>query len=107
MAKYTKDIWNREKDGNHREQRSFIRYAIVATVLFLLFLFLKKDSIITWVQAGFTLRQQRRQIENYERENAELDKKIRMMKENKDTLERYAREQFYFAEPGDDVYIIE
>ena len=107
MAKYTKDIWNREKDGNHREQRSFIRYAIVATVLFLLFLFVKKDSIITWVQAGFTLRQQRRQIENYEKENAELDKKIRMMKENRDTLERYAREQFYFAEPGDDVYIIE
>lgn len=107
MAKITKDIWNREKDGNHREQRSFIRYAIVATVLFLLFLFLKKDSIITWVQAGFTLRQQRRQIENYERENAELDKKIQMMKENRDTLERYAREQFYFAEPGDDVYIIE
>ena len=107
MAKYTKDIWNREKDGNHREQRSFIRYAIVATVLFLLFLLVKKDSIITWVQAGFTLQQQRRQIENYETENAELDKKIRMMKENRDTLERYAREQFYFAEPGDDVYIIE
>ena len=43
MAKYTKDIWNRDKDGNKKEQRSFIRYAIVATALFLLFLFLKKD----------------------------------------------------------------
>ena len=107
MAKYTKDIWNRDKDGYKREQRSFIRYAIVATVLFLLFLFLKKDSIITWVQAGFTLDRQRRQIELLEKENAELDKKIRMMKDNRDTLERYAREQFYFAEPGDDVYIIE
>ena len=30
-----------------------------------------------------------------------------MMKENRDTLERYAREEFFFAEPGDDVYIIE
>ena len=107
MATYTKDIWNRDKDGSKREQRSFIRYAIVATVLFLLFLFLKKDSIITWVQAGFTLDRQRRQIELLEKENAELDKKIRMMKDNRDTLERYAREQFYFAEPGDDVYIIE
>ncbi|MCR4824692.1 MAG: septum formation initiator family protein [Bacteroidales bacterium] len=107
MAKYTKDLWNRDKDGSHKEQRSFIRYAIVATVFFLLFLLLKKDSIITWVQAGFTLRQQDRQIERYERENAALDEKIRMMKDNRDTLERYAREQFYFAEPGDDVYIIE
>lgn len=30
-----------------------------------------------------------------------------MMKDNRDTLERYAREKFYFAEPGDDVYVIE
>ena len=36
-----------------------------------------------------------------------MDRKIRMMKGDRDTLERFAREQFYFAEPGDDVYIIE
>ena len=37
---------------------------------------------------------------------ADMDRKIRMMRGNRDTLERFAREQFYFAEPGDDVYII-
>ena len=107
MARYTKDIWDPEKDGNKKEQRSFLRYAIVATALFLLFLFLKKDSIITWVQAGFTLRRQERQIEQLRQENAEMDRKIRMMKGDRDTLERFAREHFYFAEPGDDVYITE
>ena len=107
MAKYSKDLWNRDKDGSRREQRSFLRYALVATAVFLVFMLVKKDGIITWVQAGFTLRRQRRQIELYQKENAELDKKTRMMKDNRDTLERYAREQFYFAEPGDDVYIIE
>ena len=80
MAKYTKDIWDPDKDGNRKEQRSFLRYAIIATALFLLFLFLKKDSIITWVQAGFTLRRQERQIEQLQQENAEMDRKIRMMK---------------------------
>ena len=107
MAKYTKDIWNRDKDGNKKEQRSFIRYAIVATALFLLFLFLKKDSIVSWVQAGITLRRQERQIEQFRQENEDLDRQIRMMTGDRDTLERFAREQFYFAEPGDDVYIIE
>ena len=48
-----------------------------------------------------------RQIEQLQQENAEMDRKIRMMKGDRDTLERFAREQFYFAEPGDDVYIIE
>ncbi len=107
MAKYTKDIWDRSKDGSKKEQRSFLRYAIVATVLFLLFMLLKKDSLVSWVQAGVTLRRQRRQIELYQRENEELDRRIRMMTGNRDTLERYAREHFFFAEPGDDVYVIE
>ena len=107
MAGKFKDIWNRDKDGSKKEQRSFLRYAIVATVLFLLFMLLKKDSLVSWVQAGVTLRRQRRQIELYQRENEELDRRIRMMTGNRDTLERYAREHFFFAEPGDDVYIIE
>ncbi len=107
MVRYTKDIWDPDKDGNKKEQRSFLRYAIIATALFILFLFLKKDSIITWVQAGFTLRRQERQIEQLQQENAEMDRKIQMMKGDRDTLERFAREHFYFAEPGDDVYIIE
>ena len=107
MAKFTKDIWNRDKDGNKKEQRSFLRYAIVATVLFAVFLFLKKDNVVNWVQAGFTLRRQRNQIEQLERENEELDRRIKTMSENRDTLERYAREEFFFAEPGDDVYIFE
>lgn len=107
MAKYTKDIWNRDKDGSRKEQRSFLRYAIVATGVFALFLLIKKDNVVNWVQAGFTLRRQHRQIELLQQENADLDRKIRMMKGNRDTLERYAREQFFFAEPGDDVYIIE
>ena len=107
MAKYTKDLWNRDKDGNRKEQRSFLRYAIIATVVFLLFMFLKKDNLINWVQAGLSLRRQERQIEQYQQENEELDRRIRVMTGDRDSLERYAREQFYFAEPGDDVYITE
>ena len=107
MAKYTKDLWNRDKDGNRKEQRSFLRYAIIATVVFLLFMFLKKDNLINWVQAGLSLRRQERQIEQYQRENEELERRIRVMTGYRDSLERYAREQFYFAEPGDDVYITE
>ncbi len=99
------NIWNREKDGNRREQRSFLRYAIVATALMVLFLFVKKDNIVRWAQAGFTLRRQERQIELYRQQNEELDKTISMMSSNRDTLEKFARETFHFAEPGEDVYI--
>ena len=30
-----------------------------------------------------------------------------MMKHDKDTLEKFAREQYNFAVPGEDVYIVE
>ena len=94
------------KSSNHG-QRSFIRYAIVATIVFAVFLLVKKDSVIRWVQAGFTLRRQEQQMEMYRKQNAELDKTIDMMSTDRDTLEKYARETFGFAEPGDDVYITE
>lgn len=86
---------------------SFFRYAIFITALFLLFLFLKKDSIITWVQARMSLRSQERRIEWYKEDNDRLDRRIESMSQNKDTLEQFAREEFYFSEEGDDVYIVE
>lgn len=86
-------------------RRSFLRYAIVATVLFVAFLFLKSDNIIRWIQAGFTLKNQERQIEMLRQKNEELDRKIELMSTDKDSLEIFSREEFFFAAPGDDVYI--
>ena len=86
---------------------SFLRYAIVLTALFVLFLILKKDSIITWVQTRANLRSQEKQIEWYKKDNDRLDKKIKTLTQDRDTLEQYAREQFYFSQEGDDVYVVE
>ena len=91
--KLTEDLWDRSKDGSNREPRSFFRFAIILTAVFVIFLFLKKDNVIRWIQAGFTLRSQRRQIE--------------LLSTNRDSLETYARERFYFSKEGEDVYIIE
>ena len=107
MAKKKDNIWDRSKDGSRQEQRSFLRYAIIATALCAVFLFVKKDNVMRWIQAGFTLRKQERQIELYRSKNAELDRRINMMTTDRDTLETFAREEFHFSESGDDVYIIE
>lgn len=101
-----RDIWDRSKDGSRREQRSFVRYAIAGTLLCLVFLCVKKDSLITWISSGITLHRQNRLIEKYEAENAALEDRIRQLTDNRDSLELFAREQLHFAAPGDDVYII-
>ena len=45
-------------------------------------------------------------IEKYEAENAALEDRIRQLTDDRDSLERFAREELQFAAPGDDVYII-
>ena len=106
MGKF-KDIWDRDKDGNRAGQRSFIRFAIVITAVFVLFLFVKKDNLVRWIQAGFTIASQEKRIEQLKEDNERLDARIRMLSTSRDTLEMFAREQFGFAEPGDDVYLEE
>lgn len=107
MGKY-RNIWKRSKDGNHREERSFVRYAIVATVFVLIFIcFIKHDNVFRWVSAGFTVRQQNKQIEFYKQDNLRLEKELETLTTDRDSLEKFAREKFLFAEPGEDVYIEE
>ena len=104
MVKF-KDIWDRDKDGSNGERRSFIRFAIVATAVFVLFLFLKKDNVVQWIDAGFNLHRQEKQIEALKSDNARLDAEISRLSTNRDSLAMFARETYGFAEPGDDVYI--
>lgn len=98
MSSRFKDLW---------QHHPFFRFAIIAIGIFMVFLFVKKDNLITWVNAGITLNRQNRQIENYRQEIEDFDEKIRTITSNKDSLETYAREEFLFAEPGETVYIIE
>ncbi|MBQ8071965.1 MAG: septum formation initiator family protein [Bacteroidales bacterium] len=96
-----KDIWN----GEHR---SFVRYAVYATAVFVVLVgFVNQDNIVRWIKADIELKQQARQIERYQKEIDEMDRKIQMISNDRDTLERFAREHFGFAKDGDDVYIIE
>ncbi|MCI1640294.1 MAG: septum formation initiator family protein [Bacteroidales bacterium] len=97
----------RNLGGGNKEKRSFLRYAIVATSIFIILVgFLNQDNLVRWVNAGFQIRKQEKQIKLYKKEIKEMDKQIDMLSTDRDTLEKFAREKFHFAEPGDDVYIL-
>ena len=53
------------------------------------------------------IQRQERQMEIYRREIREMDAEIDALTHNRDSLEKFAREQYHFAAPGDDVFIIE
>lgn len=105
MGKFKK-IWNRSKDGANREERSFVRYAIVATVIALLFVtVIKRDNALRWVAKLFEVHQQEKRIEFLQKDNERLKKELNTLTTDRDSLEKFAREKFLFAEPGEDVYI--
>jgi len=107
MSKVSKDIWNREKDGDNKSKRSFLRYFIIASVLCLILLFVKKDGLVRMFGAWITSHKQEKQIEYYQDEIKKLEGQINVLSNDKDTLETFAREQYHFAEPEDDVYLID
>ena len=65
------------------------------------------NTVIHWINAKIDIVAQEKAIEQYNAEIEEMDKRINMLKNDKDTLEKFAREHFYFAAPGEDVYVIE
>lgn len=94
-------------EKNKDIRRSFWRYAAVLTALALLFLFLKRDNLVRWIQAGMEIRSQQAQIEALEEGNRLLEDSIRFLTSDKDSLEKFAREKYHFAQNGDDVFIVE
>jgi len=91
------------------EHKGFFIYTAVITVVFfvLFFLILPGNNLINWLRAKADIRHQNAQIEYYNQQIEEIDKEINTLTTDRDSLERFAREQFQYAAPGDDVYIIE
>ena len=103
MFEKIKDIWHRL--GPRTPMGKWVFWATLAFLV--LICVNRKGNLIRWVEAGFTLRRQERQIENYVEQNRLLDEKIRNLSTDRDSLETYARENFYFSEPEEDVYILD
>ena len=80
---------------------------IVTAVVALWLLFFSHSSVLNWVRASLEIKRQERQMEQYQREIDEMDAEIRALTDSKDSLEKFARETYHFAAPGEDVYIIE
>ena len=86
----------------------FLPFVIVVTAVAALWLlFLSHSSVLNWVRANIEIRRQERQMDKYRQEIDEMDAEIRALTDSKDSLEKFARETYHFAAPGDDVYIIE
>ena len=90
--------------GEHKNFRIFVAFSTAVFVF--IWLVGPGNTWIHWAKAGVEIKRQERQIREYEQEIERMDKRVDMLKTDRDTLEKFAREQFHFAAPDEDVYLI-
>ena len=96
------------KDIFQGPHRKFAWFVLISTsALIILWLIGPGNTFIHWGKAASEARRQEKTIDRLQTENAELDRRIKMMTTDKDSLEKFAREQYNFAAPGEDVYLVE
>lgn len=81
-------------------------YIVISGIFILLLLLYPGNNLITWIKTRSEIRQQEKIMRKYQIEIMEMDKQIRELTTERDTLEKFARENFHFAEPGEDVYLV-
>lgn len=101
------DVKNKIKEVFSGEHRKFAWFVLVVSVYFLgSWIFGSGNTVVHWIKAKSEIRRQERLIIEYRTEIEKMDASILERMTETDSLEKFAREQFKFAAPGDDVYLI-
>lgn len=82
------------------------KYFIFFVIVFLYVLFFNKNSVINYFHTRQDNKIIEREKENYIKMIEETDAKINELVTNKESLEKFARENYQFIEEGEDLYII-
>ena len=83
------------------------KYFIVTFLFLVWILFFDTNNLISWYKDLKQLAWQNRQKVYYQNAIEQTDEKLQELTSNKDSLEKFAREQYLFHQTGEDVYVIE
>lgn len=98
-------MWQRFKDsGFFRIIKN--KYLLVTVVFFVWIVFFDSNSIIEWSKIRTNINRQEKEKNYYKQEIKSAEEKLHELSSNKDSLEKFAREQFYFQEENEDLYIV-
>ena len=82
------------------------KYIITLVLFILIVFFIDRNNVIRWAEDYVHQFQQEKIIENYIQEIESLDERINELSSNRDSLEKFAREQYYFHENDEDIFIV-
>jgi len=98
-------MWQRFKEsGLFRIIKN--KYLLVTIAFFAWVVFFDSNSIIEWSSIRSNINRQEKEKTYYKQEIKSAEEKLQELSSNKDSLEKFAREQFYFHEEDEDLYIV-
>jgi len=71
------------------------------------FVFYSSNNLIQWGRVVSNVSEQESQKRYYKDAIKAMDEKLNELKSNKDSLEKFAREQYLFKEDDEDIFIVE
>jgi len=101
-----KERWSALKES---KALTFIRnrYLITGALFLIWVLFLDSGSAKEWLKVIRRIGVQESQKREYKESIRQIDEKLHELSSNKDSLEKFAREQYLFKEDDEDIFIIE
>ncbi len=80
---------------------------VIVTVFFLVWvLFIDTNNLFVWMRDMGVVSSQQRQKAYYKEAIRQTDEKLQELTSNKDSLEKFAREQYLFHQKDEEVFII-
>ena len=94
-----------------REQSRWFRiltnkYTLATLAFVVISLFFADNGLLFLMQKKADLRQQREAIQWYDAEINRLDRRLEELTQEKDSIERYAREQYLCHEKDEVIYVV-
>lgn len=99
-----------ERWSKLKENKTFKRLTnkyVLSFLIFVIFVtFIAKNNLIVWTQNKIDVIKQERIIRQYREDIRNTDDKLKELTSDKDSLEKFAREQYYFQEKDEDVFLV-
>lgn len=95
LSEKWKELWS-----SRRTKYYFVTVIFVVSVLFL-----SENNIIRWINVMFDISNQEEIIRGYSENIKEADRRLEVLGSDLDTLETFARENFYFHKADEDLFI--
>jgi cell division protein FtsB len=97
---------NISKFWTYIQVRKWGKYVLTILLFLVIFLFIGDQSLIRSIRRHREIRQMEQQRDMYREATEQAQREIQML-HNRDSLERYAREQYYMHNEGEEIFLIE